>query len=65
VESTVVKEYYNRDILTPLSALLPRISHTLDNVLKNVPVEDVADKERRQSIWDVAENFIYIIWAIR
>ncbi|KAI8336346.1 armadillo-type protein [Chlamydoabsidia padenii] len=64
VESTVVKEYYNRDILTPLASLLPRISHTLDNVLKNAPLEDVTDKERRQSIWDFAENFIYIIWAI-
>ncbi|ORZ14795.1 armadillo-type protein [Absidia repens] len=64
VESTVVKEYYNRDILTPLAALLPRITHTLDNVLKNAPLEDVTDKEKRQSIWDFAENFIYIIWTI-
>ncbi|CAO3598218.1 unnamed protein product [Absidia cylindrospora] len=64
VEATVVKEYYNRDILTPLAALLPGISHTLGNVLKNAPLEDVTDKERRQSIWDYAENFIYIVWAI-
>ncbi|KAI8083106.1 armadillo-type protein [Halteromyces radiatus] len=64
VEPTIVKEYYNRDILTPLAALLPRISHTLDLVLKNAPLEDDTDKERRQTIWDFAENFIYIIWTI-
>ncbi|CAO3617277.1 unnamed protein product [Cunninghamella blakesleeana] len=64
VEPSIVKEYYNRDILTPLSALLPQITQTIDRVLKKEPPVDEADKEERLSIWDFAENFIYIIWAI-
>ncbi|ORX43716.1 ARM repeat-containing protein [Hesseltinella vesiculosa] len=64
VEPTLVREYYNRDILTVLASLLPRITETIDLVLKNAPVKDEADKERRQSIWDFAENYIYIIWGI-
>ncbi|KAI9301750.1 armadillo-type protein [Cunninghamella echinulata] len=64
VAPTVVKEYYNRDILTHLSGLLPQLTQTLDRVLKKEPFVDEADKEQRVSIWDFAENFIYIIWAI-
>ncbi|KAI8065835.1 armadillo-type protein [Gongronella butleri] len=64
VEPTLVREYYNSDILTVLSTLLPRITETLDRVLKKEPVQDDDDKERRQTIWDFAENFIYIIWGI-
>jgi hypothetical protein len=33
-------------------------------VLNNAPIKDEADQDKRKSIWDVAENFIYIIWCI-
>ncbi|CEP07957.1 hypothetical protein [Parasitella parasitica] len=64
VEETVAKEYYTRNIMEPLSALLPQITQTIDMVLKKAPLEDEADGDRRKSIWDVTENFIYIIWCI-
>ncbi|CAO0800124.1 unnamed protein product [Mucor circinelloides] len=64
VDNTVAKEYYTRNIMEPLSALLPQIIHTIDLVLKRAPLEDEADGDRRKSIWDVTENFIYIIWCI-
>ncbi|KAF7721012.1 hypothetical protein EC973_005562 [Apophysomyces ossiformis] len=64
VEPEVAKEYYSRDILTPLATLLPKISNTIDLVLTNAPFADEADQERRRTVWDVAENFIYLIWSI-
>ncbi|KAI7904918.1 armadillo-type protein [Cokeromyces recurvatus] len=64
VDDTIAKEYYSRNILTPLSALLPQITQTIDSVLRKAPIQDELDQERRKSIWDVTENFIYIIWCI-
>ncbi|KAI9312969.1 armadillo-type protein [Dichotomocladium elegans] len=53
-----------RDILTILANLLPKISQTIDLVLKKAPAVDDEDIGRRRTIWDQAENFIYIIWSI-
>ncbi|KAI9480385.1 MAG: armadillo-type protein [Benjaminiella poitrasii] len=64
IDDTVAKEYYSRNILTPLSVMLPQITQTIDLVLKGAPIQDEADQERRKSIWDVTENFIYIIWCL-
>ncbi|KAI8138967.1 armadillo-type protein [Fennellomyces sp. T-0311] len=64
VDPEVAKEYYKRDILTPLSVLLPKISHTIDLVLQKAPYTDEGDEGRRRTIWDLAENFIYVIWSI-
>ncbi|KAI7877836.1 ARM repeat-containing protein [Lichtheimia hyalospora FSU 10163] len=64
VDPSVAREYYTRDILTPLAALLPKITQTLDQVLSDAPIVDEEDKGRRRTIWDTAENFIYIIWSI-
>ncbi|KAI9473535.1 MAG: armadillo-type protein [Benjaminiella poitrasii] len=63
VDPDVCQEYFAKDILTPLSALLPQISQTIDLVLKDAPLADIADQDRRSAVWDVAENFIYIIWS--
>ncbi|KAL0092510.1 armadillo-type protein [Phycomyces blakesleeanus] len=64
VDPVVANDYYARDILTPLSALLPTISQTIDLVLKNAPFADHDDQDKRRTVWDVAENFIYIVWSI-
>ncbi|KAI7904755.1 armadillo-type protein [Cokeromyces recurvatus] len=64
VDPDVCQEYFAKDILTPLSALLPQISQTIDLVLKDAPLVDKADQDKRTSVWDVAENFIYIIWSL-
>lgn len=37
----------------------------MDQVLSDAPIVDEDDKGRRRTIWDMAENFIYIIWSIR
>lgn len=41
-----------------------QISQTIDLVIKKAPIQDESDADRRKSIWDVTENFIYIIWCI-
>ncbi|KAG0166448.1 hypothetical protein DFQ28_007283 [Apophysomyces sp. BC1034] len=64
VDPDVAKDYYARDILTPLAALLPKISNTINLVLTDAPFADEADQERRRTVWDVAENFVYLIWSI-
>jgi hypothetical protein len=33
-------------------------------VLKDAPLSDLADQDKRTSIWDVTENVIYIIWTL-
>ncbi|KAG2192496.1 hypothetical protein INT47_009695 [Mucor saturninus] len=64
VDHSVAKEYFTRNIMEPLSTLLPQITQTIDAVIKKTPAQDEADADRRKSIWDVTENFIYIIWCI-
>ncbi|KAI8380805.1 armadillo-type protein [Blakeslea trispora] len=64
VDTTVPKEYYSRNIMEPLSHMLPQIAATIHKVIQQQPIEDEADQERRLSIWDVTENFISIIWCI-
>ncbi|CAO3613695.1 unnamed protein product [Mucor fragilis] len=64
VDPDVCQEYFSKDILTPLSNMLPQISQIIDLVLTNAPLADTADHDRRSTIWDVAENFICIIWGL-
>ncbi|KAI9259959.1 armadillo-type protein [Helicostylum pulchrum] len=64
VDNGAAKEYFTRNIMEPLSKLLPQITQTIDLVIKKAPIQDEADADRRKSIWDVTENFIYIIWCI-
>ncbi|KAI7868433.1 armadillo-type protein [Spinellus fusiger] len=64
VEESLANDYFARDILTPMIAMLPKISQTIDLVLRNAPVENEEDKDRRRTVWDLAENFIYILWNI-
>ncbi|KAI9364803.1 armadillo-type protein [Pilaira anomala] len=64
LEPDVCQEYFAKDILTPLSLILPQISQVIDLVLRDAPLVDNSDQDRRSSIWDVAENFIYIIWSL-
>ncbi|GAA5801878.1 hypothetical protein HPULCUR_007335 [Helicostylum pulchrum] len=64
LEPEVCQEYFSKDILTPLGVILPQISQVIDLVLRDAPFVDNADQDRRSSIWDVAENFIYIIWSL-
>ncbi|KAG0748612.1 hypothetical protein G6F23_001752 [Rhizopus arrhizus] len=64
VDHSVAKEYYSRNIMQPLSILLPQITETIDNIIKGTPIQDDQDADRRRSIWDVTENFIYIVWSI-
>ncbi|KAI7895572.1 armadillo-type protein [Mucor mucedo] len=64
VDPEVCREYFSKDILTPLSVMLPQISQVIDSVLKDTPFVDTVDQDKRSAIWDVAENFIYIIWSL-
>ncbi|KAI8085753.1 armadillo-type protein [Gilbertella persicaria] len=64
VDNTIAKEYYSRNIMEPLSMLLPQIANTINSIVQKEPIQDEADQNRRTTIWDVAENFIYIIWCI-
>ena len=64
VELDVCQEYVQYDILTPLSKLLPNIVTVIDDVIKDTPLRDEEDQDRRMGIWDVAENFICFIWSL-
>ncbi|KAI9247342.1 armadillo-type protein [Sporodiniella umbellata] len=64
VEPDVCQEYFQKDIIGSLAKLLPDIICVIDNTLKNTPVSDHADQDKRTSIWDVTENFIYIVWTL-
>ncbi|ORE09803.1 ARM repeat-containing protein [Rhizopus microsporus var. microsporus] len=64
VELDVCQEYVQYDILTPLSKLLPNITAVINDVIKDTPLRDEEDQDRRMGIWDVAENFICIIWSL-
>ncbi|KAG1051768.1 hypothetical protein G6F43_006048 [Rhizopus delemar] len=64
IEPEVCQEFFQKNILTALNNLLPDISHVIDCVLKDAPLSDLADQDKRTSIWDVTENVIYIIWTL-
>ncbi|KAI9262021.1 armadillo-type protein [Sporodiniella umbellata] len=64
VDPSAAKEFYSRNIMQPLSELLPEIIKTIDAMINKAPLEDDTDMDKRKSIWDVTENFIYVIWSI-
>ncbi|CAG8488637.1 16730_t:CDS:10 [Cetraspora pellucida] len=63
-EHEICVEMYSKDIITPLMALLPKVSEIIDNILRGVPVKSDPIADARKTIWKFAENIICIFWAL-
>ncbi|CAG8550386.1 25392_t:CDS:10 [Dentiscutata erythropus] len=63
-EHEVCVEMYREDILTPLMALVSKVSEVIDNIIKGIPAESDPLVDARNTIWKSAENIIYIILAL-
>ncbi|GBB99537.1 hypothetical protein RclHR1_03550017 [Rhizophagus clarus] len=67
---TVIGEYeiraemFNKDILTPLTLLISKISIIIDNLLKGISYESDPIEGARKNIWMFTENIICILWAL-
>ncbi|KAF8941115.1 armadillo-type protein [Dissophora ornata] len=59
----VISEMYNKNVLTPVAALIPALGTTIDSMLSG-PATSSDEQEKRKTVWDWAENVISIIWAM-
>ncbi|KAF9104037.1 hypothetical protein BGX27_010263 [Mortierella sp. AM989] len=59
----VISEMYNKNVLTPVTNLIPTLGSMIDNMFSG-PATTSADHEKRKTVWDWAENVISIIWAM-
>ncbi|KAF9356842.1 hypothetical protein BGX26_004657 [Mortierella sp. AD094] len=59
----VINEMYNKNVLTPVTALIPNLGAMIDNMFSG-PATTSAEHEKRKTVWDWAENVISIIWAM-
>lgn len=64
VDDEIAIELFARDILTPISSLIPKTSAVIAKVLNGTPVADEEDQEMRKGVWDFAENLISILWSL-
>ncbi|KAG2187982.1 hypothetical protein INT44_000732 [Umbelopsis vinacea] len=64
MDDTIAPTLFAADILTPISALIPKVSIVIHKVLTDEPEADEEDKEMRKGIWDFAENLISIMWCL-
>ncbi|KAK9701950.1 hypothetical protein K7432_011483 [Basidiobolus ranarum] len=60
----VCGELFNKNILSPIQSLVPKVSDTINDILNEVPPRSEEEKERRKSIWDFSDNIICIIWSL-
>ncbi|KAI1299933.1 hypothetical protein EDD11_006353 [Mortierella claussenii] len=59
----VISEMYNKNVLTPVTALIPALGTMIDNMLSG-PATTSEEHEKRKTVWDWAENVISILWAM-
>lgn len=59
----VISEMYNKNVLTPVMALIPPLGNMIDNMLSG-PASSTEEQEKRKTVWDWAENVISVIWAM-
>ncbi|KAF9582639.1 hypothetical protein BGW38_010941 [Lunasporangiospora selenospora] len=59
----VINEMYNKNVLTPVMALVPPLGTMLDTVLSG-PAKTAEEHEKRKTVWDWAENIVSILWAL-
>jgi len=64
VDDDIAGELFARDILTPISSLIPKTSAVINKVLNAEPVADEEDQQMRKGVWDFAENLISILWSL-
>ncbi|GJJ76330.1 hypothetical protein EMPS_08689 [Entomortierella parvispora] len=59
----VISEMYNKNVLTPVTALIPALNTMIDNML-TAPSTSGEEQEKRKTVWDWAENVISVVWAM-
>ncbi|ORZ26498.1 armadillo-type protein [Lobosporangium transversale] len=59
----VINEMYNKNVLTPVSALIPPLGNMIDSMFSG-PATTSEEHEKRKTVWDWAENVISIFWAM-
>ncbi|KAF9966774.1 hypothetical protein BGZ70_001318 [Mortierella alpina] len=59
----VINEMYNKNVLTPVTALIPALGNMIDTMLSG-PATSGQEQEKRKTVWDWAENVISVIWAM-
>ncbi|KAF9217718.1 hypothetical protein BGZ59_000636 [Podila verticillata] len=59
----VISEMYNKNVLTPVTALIPPLGVMIDSML-TAPAASAQEQEKRKTVWDWAENIISVIWAM-
>ncbi|KAF9168520.1 hypothetical protein DFQ26_006679 [Actinomortierella ambigua] len=59
----VIAEMYNKDVMTPLTALIPPLGKMIDEMLTRTAA-NAEEQEKRKTVWDWAENIISIVWAM-
>jgi len=59
----VISEMYNKNVLTPVTALIPALNTMIDNML-TAPATSSEEQEKRKTVWDWAENVISVVWAM-
>lgn len=59
----VISEMYNKNVLTPVTALIPPLGVMIDSML-TAPAANAQEQEKRKTVWDWAENIISVVWAM-
>ncbi|KAG0208513.1 hypothetical protein BGX28_000567 [Mortierella sp. GBA30] len=59
----VINEMYNKNVLTPVTALIPALGNMIDTMLSG-PASSGEEQEKRKTVWDWAENVISVVWAM-
>ncbi|KAG0341537.1 hypothetical protein BG004_005993 [Podila humilis] len=59
----VINEMYNKNVLTPVTALIPALGVMIDGML-TAPAASAQEQEKRKTVWDWAENIISVVWAM-
>ncbi|KAG0359114.1 hypothetical protein BG005_001343 [Podila minutissima] len=59
----IINEMYNKNVLTPVTALIPPLGIMIDGML-TAPAANSQEQEKRKTVWDWAENIISVVWAM-
>lgn len=59
----VINEMYAKNVLTPVTALIPPLGTMIDSMLSG-PASTSEEHDKRKTVWDWADNVISIVWAM-
>ncbi|KAK3816682.1 MAG: armadillo-type protein [Benniella sp.] len=59
----VINEMYAKNVLTPVTALIPPLGTMIDGMLSG-PASTGTEHDKRKTVWDWADNVISIVWAM-